>query len=126
MTGQRRRRVLAAMVAAVAASAAPAALAHAGLVSAEPGRRATLTVPPARIRLCFSEKVEAAYSSVALQDGSGAEVALAPPRADPDEPTCLLVPLEPLRAGSYTVKYRVLSIDGHIVDYGYGFRLAPP
>ncbi len=104
-----------------------AALAHAGLVSSEPGRRAALTVPPKEIRLCFNENIEAKFSAVTLSQGDKAAVSLGEIQTDPKAPACLIVPLvSPLSNGSYTVKYRVLSVDGHVVDYGYGFKLNAP
>ncbi len=104
-----------------------AALAHAGLVSSEPGRRAVLTVPPKEIRLCFNENIEAKFSKVTLSVGEQAPVSLGEMQTDPKAPACLIVPLvSPLGNGSYTVKYRVLSVDGHVVDYGYGFKLNAP
>lgn len=104
-----------------------ASLAHAGLVSSEPGRRAVLTVPPKEISLCFNENVEAKFSAVTLSRGDEAMVSLGEIQTDPEAPACLVVPLiSPLGNGSYTVKYRVLSVDGHVVDYGYGFKLKAP
>ena len=104
-----------------------AALAHAGLVSSEPGRRAALTLPPKEIRLCFNENIEAKFSEVTLSQGDKVTVSLGEIQIDPKAPACLIAPLvSPLGNGSYTVKYRVLSVDGHVVDYGYGFKLKAP
>lgn len=107
---------------------APLAFAHAALVSSEPGRRAALTTPPAQIRLCFNENVEAKFSQVTLSPaGEDGNIALGSIALDPASANCLHVPIEaPLANGSYTVRYRVLSVDGHVVDYGYGFRLNVP
>jgi len=100
-----------------------AASAHAGLISSEPGRRAVLSIAPKQIRLCFNENVEAGFSKVLLDDGAGKAVALPPPARDRANSSCLIVPLPALANGNYTVKYKVLSVDGHIVEYGYGFRI---
>jgi copper resistance protein C len=105
----------------------PAIHAHAGLVSSEPGRRAVLTVPPEEIRLCFNENIEPKFSTVTLSQGDDPIESLGEVQTDPEVPACLVVPLQsPLGNGSYTVKYRVLSVDGHVVDYGYGFKLKAP
>jgi methionine-rich copper-binding protein CopC len=105
-----------------------AAWAHAGLVSSEPGRRAVLATAPKEIRLCFNENIEARYSQVTLvREGQETGLSLGALQVDPAKPACLFVPIQsPLDKGSYTVRYRVLSVDGHVVDYGYGFRLNPP
>jgi methionine-rich copper-binding protein CopC len=107
---------------------APLAFAHAALVSSEPGRRVMLTTPPSQIRLCFNENVEAKFSKVTLSRADGdVGVALGTIGIDPLSAKCLLVPIEAALAnGSYTIRYRVLSVDGHVVDYGYGFRLNAP
>jgi copper resistance protein C len=42
---------------------------------------------------------------------------------DKDDPKLLVLPLPVLVPGAYTVKYRVLSVDGHTVDYGYTFSV---
>lgn len=97
--------------------------AHAAMVSSEPGRRAVLAVLPREIRLCFNESVEAGFSTVGLADAAGNSITLVAPVRDSKKPSCLVVPLPELPNGAYTVKYRVLSVDGHVVDYGYGFRL---
>lgn len=97
--------------------------AHAAMVNSEPGRRAVLTIPPREIRLCFNENIEADFSTVDLADNAGKKIPLTAPVRDSGKPYCLTVPLPELQDGAYTVKYRVLSVDGHVVDYGYGFRL---
>ena len=103
------------------------AQAHAGLVSSDPGRRAALTVPPKEIRLCFNENIEAKFSAVTLSQADKATVSLGEIQIDPKAPACLIVALvSPLGNGSYTVRYRVLSVDGHVIEYGYGFELKTP
>lgn len=103
-----------------------AAFGHAGLVSSEPGRRAQLSVRPTQIRLCFNETIELKFSKLSLEDASGAMVPLGPLQADPDKPVCVIAPLASLVPGSYTVKFRVLSVDGHTVEKSYGFSLKTP
>ncbi len=100
--------------------------AHAALVSSEPGRRAVLTEAPKEIRLCFNENVEAKFSKVSLSNEDGDEVPLGNLHADPKQAACLSASLDSLPCGKYTVKYRVLSVDGHVVDYGYTFSLTQP
>lgn len=104
-----------------------AAWSHAGLVKSEPGRRAVLTAPPKQVRLCFNEKVEAKFSAVSMTAKNGAAVSMGVPTTDSADPNCLVTPITaPLASGSFTVKYKVLSVDGHIVDYGFEFTLKNP
>ncbi len=102
------------------------AFGHAGLVSSEPGRRATLTVAPKEIRVCFNEDIEAKYSKLTLEDTGGTAIPLGALHVAPDHAACLIASVPKLANGAYTVKYHVLSVDGHVVDYGYGFRLNEP
>ena len=41
----------------------------------------------------------------------------------PDDPRRLSVTVETRQSGLYTVKYRVLSVDGHIVDNRFTFTV---
>lgn len=120
------RRMLALLVGGCLLLHGAVVFAHAALVSSEPGRRAVLTEPPKEIRLCFNENVEAKFSKVSLSNEDGVEVPLGAVRADPKMAACLSAPLDSLPCGKYTVKYRVLSVDGHVVDYGYTFSLSQP
>jgi hypothetical protein len=41
----------------------------------------------------------------------------------PDDAKRLSVTLPPLPPGAYTVRYRVLSVDGHVVDSSFSFTI---
>jgi|SRR5687768_17410667 len=99
------------------------ALAHAMLTKAEPPRRAQLVQPPAQVRLWFNEEVEKDYASVAVLDAAKASVTETKPEIDPKDPKAIVLPLPELSAGKYTVKFRVLSVDGHVVDSSYDFTV---
>ncbi len=103
---------------------AGAALAHAALVKAEPAQRSSLTKAPKQVRLWFNERLEPAYSDVTVtREGSKEPVAAGKAKVDENEPKLLVLDLPALEPGRYTVKYRVLSVDGHTVDYGYTFAV---
>jgi copper resistance protein C len=116
------RRLLLLGLAYVLAGVRPA-FAHAALVRSDPPRRAVLTQPPAQIRLWFNETIEPEYSSITLLDVAGQPVPTGRPALSPTDPKLLVLDLPPLTAGEYTVRYRVNSIDGHIVEASYRFRL---
>jgi methionine-rich copper-binding protein CopC len=100
------------------------ALAHAMLVKAEPARRAVLTKAPAQVRLWFNEEIEKDYASLAVQDaGKTLPVTETKPHVAADDPKSIGLPLPELEAGKYTVKFRVLSVDGHVVDSSYDFTV---
>ena len=102
---------------------APMAWAHAVLVRSSPPARASLARPPERVQLWFNERLEPAYSRVSVWDRGGQQVDAGDAAVDPGEPTRLVVGLIPLAAGTYTVKFRVLSVDGHLVESEFPFTV---
>jgi methionine-rich copper-binding protein CopC len=97
--------------------------AHAVLVRSSPPARASLARPPERVQLWFNERLEPAYSRVSVWDRGGQQVDAGDAAIDPGEPTRLVVGLIPLAAGTYTVKFRVLSVDGHLVESEFPFTV---
>ncbi|SEN29252.1 copper resistance CopC family protein [Nitrosomonas marina] len=97
--------------------------AHASLVKSDPPRRASLSESPAQVQLWFNEEIEAAYASVQVLDADEKNVAVAEPEAVPDDAKSVVLDLPALNPGSYKVQFRVLSIDGHVVESSYGFRI---
>ena len=98
-------------------------LAHAMLVKAEPARRAQLTQVPAQVRLFFNEEVEKDYAALSVLDSSKAPVTETKPHVDASDPKAIVLPLPELNPGKYTVKFRVLSVDGHVVDSSHDFTI---
>jgi methionine-rich copper-binding protein CopC len=98
---------------------------HAVLVRSFPGARAVLSRAPERAQLWFSEPLEPAFSSVTVWSASGAQVDRGDARVDTDDPRQLSVTLRALEPGTYTVRYRVLSVDGHVVEAAFAFTIKP-
>ena len=101
-------------------------LAHSLLVRSQPERRATVTRPPEEVRLWFSERIEPAYARVSVWDAGGKQVDAGDAAVDQADAATLAVRTPGLRAGRYTVRYRVLSVDGHIVESSFDFTVRPP
>jgi copper resistance protein C len=99
------------------------ALAHSGLQRAEPPVESTLKRPPKELKLYFSERLEPAYSRVRVEDGQGARVDRDDSRVDRSNPLLLRVTLPALPPGTYTVIWRVLSVDSHITEGRFTFRV---
>jgi copper resistance protein C len=99
------------------------ALAHARLVQEEPADGATLAESPDRVELTFSEPVDAEFSPLEVRNSGGERVDKDNARIDPADARVLIVDLEELSEGSYTVEWRVTSIDGHVVEGSYGFAV---
>jgi copper resistance protein C len=119
-----RRAVLRAVALAGAAVLAPRrARAHAVLVRSSPARRATLGQPPRRVELTFNERLEPAYSSVSVWSARGDQVDARDVMVGPPDPRQLSVGLPELAPGTYTVRFRVLSVDGHVVESSFPFTV---
>lgn len=124
MTRGQRRSVPGVLIALLLLGGSPApAPAHAVLVTSSPARRATLGRPPERVALTFNERVEPAYSRMSVWDEGGRRVDASDAGVDPRDPRVLAVSLPPLRPGRYTVRFRVLSVDGHIVESSFAFTV---
>ena len=103
--------------------AAAAAWGHAVLLRSAPANRAVLSQPPARVELWFSERIEPVYARLTVEDPGGTRVDNGEVTVDPDDPRKVSVALGTLAPGHYTVRYRVLSVDGHIVESQLAFTV---
>lgn len=91
-----------------------APLPHASLLSSEPANGAVLADAPVRIRLVFSEPIEASMSALAFV----AAPSKMPPlvaSADPHDVHALIAWPGELGPGRYVVGWRAVSADGHRV-----------
>jgi hypothetical protein len=104
---------------------ATAGAAHGLLERSDPRANATVRVPPTQVRLWFAGGIEAAYSRVEVRDEAGRRVDAGDGRVDADDRALLRVSLPALPPGRYTVVWRVLSVDSHVTEGRFTFRLAP-
>ena len=117
---KRPRTFFAAIVLAIAVPGTAAA--HARLESSDPARRAKLDRPPDSIRLRFNEAIEADYSKLSVENAKGESVASGA-RVSPEDAQVLILELPKLPPGSYTVRFEVLSVDGHRIKQSYPFTV---
>jgi methionine-rich copper-binding protein CopC len=102
---------------------APLAWGHAQLVKSVPARRAVLNRPPERVQLWFNERLEPAFSQLSVWDRNGVQVDLKDAQVAPDDPKRLSISVPSLEPGAYRVKFRVLSVDGHVVESEFPFTI---
>ncbi|WP_292915177.1 copper resistance CopC family protein [Nitrosomonas sp.] len=102
---------------------AKVAMAHAALVKSDPPRRATLSIPPKQVRLWFNEKIEGSYASVTVFDSNKNSITENNPESVADDPKSVVLSLPQLDSGRYTVKYRVMSVDGHVIESSFDFSV---
>jgi copper transport protein len=128
-----RRRLCCVLLALVAAGvalvgwgAAPAS-AHAFLVSTTPAQGSRVQAPPRTVTLVFTEEVTLNERSVQVADGRGSRVDDARPQHPDSDSRAVRVGLPAgLAQGSYTVTWRVVSVDGHPVSGTFAFGVGVP
>ena len=119
------KRLVTLALACTAVMAAPAvALAHAQLDHASPASGSTVK-PPSAVTLSFTEAVEPKFSSIEVQDAKGAAMQRGAAQGVSGNTAQLTVALKPLAAGTYTVKWRVLSVDTHRTRGSFSFTVGP-
>jgi copper transport protein len=107
-----------------ALSSAMAVYAHPQIVSVEPAPNARLEQAPERVRITFNEPIEDAFASIQVLDATGRAVDRGDGRRAQDDPTTLSASLPPLEPGVYTVVWRVVGRDGHLVKGNFAFSIA--
>jgi len=100
-----------------------AAAGHAVLQRAEPRVESKLKRPPEEIRLYFTERLEPAYSTLRVLDARGTQVDRRDCQVDRANPALLRATLPPLPPGTYTVRWRVVSIDADVTEGDFTFRI---
>ena len=110
------------MVLVLCVHAAPA-LAHSMLVKAEPPRRAVLAKSPTQVQLWFNEEIEGDYASLVVLDAEKHPVTEVKPKLAPEDRKSIVLPLPELTPGKYSVRFRVLSVDGHVVESYFDFSV---
>jgi methionine-rich copper-binding protein CopC len=96
---------------------------HSLLVGSEPGRDATVTRAPERVKLWFGERIEPTSAKLSFWSEAGKQVDAGDAAAAPDDPALLSVSTPPLGPRRYTVRFRVLSVDGHVVEPSFAFTV---
>jgi methionine-rich copper-binding protein CopC len=94
--------------------------AHAFLDHAEPRVGSTVPAAPRELSLSFTQKLEPAFSSVEVSDGNGARVDLGRPSVSA---SVMRVRLKQLSAGTYRVRWHVLSVDTHTTEGSFTFQV---
>jgi copper resistance protein C len=100
-----------------------AAWAHAYPESVWPPDGATVTEPPAEVRIKFTEGVELEFSRIEVKNAGGQRVSKGKVRRLSAD--TLAVELLSLGPGNYTIEWQVLSVDTHITDGVLRFTIQP-
>jgi methionine-rich copper-binding protein CopC len=121
---RRSPRWLAAVAACAVLGCAPrGVLAHAVIIASQPAANAILPVGDFAIRLQFNSRIDAARSRLTLVAPAGSEASLA--AAAGDAPGVLVARAHAGSAGRWTLRWQVLSLDGHVARGEVPFRVQP-
>jgi copper resistance protein C len=97
-----------------------AANAHAFLDHAEPRVGSTVPTAPRELTLYYTQNLEPAFSSVEVSDANGTRVDQGKPKISA---SVMRVGLKPLSAGTYRVRWQVLSVDTHTTEGSFTFHV---
>ena len=101
----------------------PAVFAHAFLDHASPAVGSTVPAAPIAVSISFTQDLEPAFSSVTVTNEAGQRVDLGNAQVPPGTPAELRVGLRPLPPGTYTVSWRVVSVDTHPTEGRFQFTI---
>jgi copper transport protein len=122
-----RRLLAVALVALVALALPAAASAHATLIRTEPAYGKRVERSPSLVRLHFDQSVDVLPNAIHVYDAKG-RLLSGRTRVSTDKRT-IVTPVSRLPRGGYTVRWRAVSADGHVVSgvFTFGVRMrAPP
>jgi copper resistance protein C len=94
--------------------------AHAFLDHAEPRVGNTVASAPSEVTLWFTQKLEAAFSTITVTNAAGQRVDTGKTRVSGDQ---MSVSLRPGGTGTYHVTWHVLSVDTHRTDGNFTFKV---
>ncbi|MGC5322185.1 copper resistance CopC family protein [Micromonospora arida] len=119
-------RLGAAVLAVVVAMLVPAgpAWAHNSLRTATPARDATVPSAPTEVTLEFMQRLDPTFTTIVLTDAAKRRLRTGEPVVTGATSTVQVT--DTLPNGTYTVAYRVVSVDGHPVQGSYPFTVADP
>jgi copper resistance protein C len=111
----------------VASLLAPMPLfAHAIMVRSTPAKDEVVAVTPKQVDVWFNDKVGSEYKALAVVDSKGQRVDNKDAQQETFDQSHLFATVQPLAPGTYTVRYRVVSIDTHIVTGKFQFTVKAP
>ena len=101
----------------------PNSFAHAFVVKSDPAPSQSLSTPPTKVDVYFSDPIDIKYSQIKVLDSDGKQIQSGDQQYINDDQTTLSVSLPPnLKDGIYTVSTKVLDqTDGHVTENAYVF-----
>ena len=97
--------------------------AHAFLEHADPAVGSSVQTSPSEVQIRFTENIEPVVSSIQVFDASGKEVDKRDLHLDRSDHALLHISLPQLGMGTYKVTWRVVSVDTHVTNGNFTFRV---
>lgn len=116
-----KRLLLALVTISLPIAAASPALAHTAVRETSIAENAALSTPPSNFTVTFSAAT--GLANVTLTNAAGRDIALdyTPPHA---MATTFTIPLPTLAPGAYTISWRTMARDGHVMPGAIHFTVA--
>lgn len=99
--------------------------AHAILVKSQPAKDEEVAVAPKQIDLWFNDPVRSQYKALAVVNSDGKRVDNRDVEQSLTDGSHIYATVEDLAPGTYTIRYRVVSQDTHIVTGKFQFTVKP-
>jgi copper resistance protein C len=103
----------------------PVVLAHAIVVRTSPPQNGTAPGSIGKVDVWYDAGIRDSLAALAVVSAEGARVDKRDAAIDSADAAHVSVSVNPLTPGKYTVRYRALSADGHLVSGAWDFEVAP-
>ena len=100
-------------------------LAHAIVVRTSPAQGGVAAENIGKVEVWYDAGIRDAFAALAVVSESGERVDKRDAAIDSADPAHVSVSVNPLVPGKYTVRYRALSADGHLVSGAWDFEVRP-
>ncbi len=101
------------------------AAAHAIVVRTSPERDGVGKADIGKVDVWYDAGIRDAFAALAVVNEAGERVDKRDAAIDSADPAHVSVSVSPLTPGKYTVRYRALSADGHLVSGAWEFEVRP-
>ncbi len=101
----------------------PLVLAHAIVVRTSPSQGGVADGNIGKVDVWYDAGIRDAFAALAVVSAAGERVDKRDAAIDSADPAHVSVGVNPLTAGKYTVRYRALSADGHMVSGAWDFEV---
>ena len=101
-------------------------LAHAIMVKSSPEKDSTINQSPSQVDIWFNEKVRSAHKSLAVINSTGQRMDNKDIQQETLDPSHIFTSIPKLPPDTYTVRYRVISADTHVVSGKFNFTVEKP